>query len=246
MEIDSVLEQLGFAKPATEIYRYLLAQKRVSARQIADALGFSRPSVYDHLKALAKAGLIVEWDIDHKKYFGPDDPAKVLALIDERTKDLSAGRAAFKKMLPALSARGAGLDPKVRFYPGYEGFRQVLTDVLLSDAKELLALWPVADMTEVVGEEYLKTFTKRRVQEGIAVRAIWPAAERLDNVVIPAEETRHAPKEVRWHMGSLVYGDKVSFIASAGERFCFTVSSREFAELAKAQFEALWRQSRRA
>ena len=245
MEIDAVLEQLGFAKPASEVYRYLLAHKRVSARQIADALGLSRPSVYDHLKALIKAGLVVEWDIDHKKYFGPDDPAKVLALIEERTKDLEAGKAAFKKVLPSLVGRGAGLDPKVRFYPGKEGFRQVLMDVLLEEPEELLALWPVIDMTEVVGEEHLKTFTKRRVAQGTTVRAIWPAAQHID-LSVPAEKTRKAPKGADWHMGSLIYADKVSFIASAGEGFCFTVTSREFAELSRTQFEALWKESRPA
>lgn len=243
MKLEAILEQLGFSEQTGEVYRYLLTQKKAPARQIADALSISRPSVYDHLKLLIKEGLVVERDIENKKYFSPDNPKKVVVLLQEKSKALAEGKAAFEKLLPQLSRTQDGADPKIKFYAGKEGFRQVLTDVLVNSPKELLALWPATDMTEVVGEEYLRLFTKRRIREGIHVRAIWPLSKRK-NLVVPAEETRHAPKGVEWRMGSLIYGDKVSFIASSGESFCFTVTSRDFAELSRAQFEVLWRESK--
>lgn len=245
MNLPQILEQLGLNTQTAEVYQYVLSQQKVSARQIANAVGISRPSVYDHLKVLVARGLVVERDIEHKKYFSPDDPQKVLTLIEEQDARLAEGKSAFKAMLPALMKKGGVADPKVKFYPGKEGFRQVLTDVLLEQPKELLALWPYADMTEVVGEEYLQSFTKKRVRDGISVRAVWPF-QKGKHPSIPAEKTRYAPKGTNWRMGSLVYGDKVSFISSLGESFCFTVTSHEFAELMRAQFELVWELSHAA
>lgn len=244
MKLETVLKQLGLASHTAEIYQYVLTQKQVAAKQIADALSVSRPSVYDHLKLLVKEGLVVERDIENKKYFSAEDPKKVFTLLDEKTKEIAESRAAFSKILPDLAHLAGATDPKIKFYAGREGFRQVLTDVLLSESKELLALWPFADMTAVVGEEYLQTFTKRRIRDGISVRAVWPQ-KHSKKLAIPAEETRFAPKGTEWSMGSLIYGDKVSFISSRGESFCFTVTSREFAELSRAQFEVMWRLSKR-
>jgi sugar-specific transcriptional regulator TrmB len=244
MNLEEILAQLGFSTQAGKIYRYVLTQKQVSARQIAHAVGISRPSVYDHLKTLIKSGLVVERDIEHKKYFSSDDPKKVLQLLEEQKLRITEGKTAFQAMLPTLTKNQGSADPKVKFYPGKEGFRQVLTEVLLEEPKELLALWPFADMTEVAGEEYLRSFTTKRVRDGITVRAVWPFEKNPKKISIPAEETRFAPKGTDWQMGSLIYGDKVSFISSAGESFCFTVTSQEFAELSRAQFELVWRLSR--
>lgn len=244
VKLEVILKQLGLGEQTAEVYQYLLTQKKAPARQIADALSISRPSVYDHLKVLMKEGLVIERDIENKKYFSPDDPKKVVLLLQEKSRAISEGKAAFEKMLPHLGHAQDGVDPKIKFYAGKEGFRQVLTDVLVNAPKELCALWPVTDMTQVVGEEYLQSFTKRRLREGIRVRAIWPPQKSKKQLIIPAEKTRHAPKGTEWRMGSLIYGDKVSFIASREESFCFTVTSRDFAELNRAQFEVLWRHSR--
>lgn len=243
MTLEAILSQLGFSKTAGEVYAYVLAQKQVSARQIANALSLSRPSVYDQLKILVQEGLIVEREIENKKYFSIDDPKRTLFLFQEKTKQLADGKTAFERLLPELQKGGGAGDPKIKFYAGKESFRQVLTDVLLAEPKELLALWPFQDMTKVVGEEYLQLFTKRRVRAGINVRAIWPKKHKK-TLIIPAEETRHAPKGTHWSMGSLIYGDKVSFISSQSESFCFTVTSHEFSELMRVQFEVLWRLSR--
>jgi len=59
-------------------------------------------------------------------------------------------------------------------------------------------------------------------------------------------EIRYAPKGMTWDMGYWMYDDKVAFISSQKELFGFVVHSRDFANLMRAQFHALWQISKPA
>lgn len=58
-------------------------------------------------------------------------------------------------------------------------------------------------------------------------------------------EVREAPKFMKWNMGYWIYNDKVAFISSRKEAFGSTIHSKDFCEMMKTQFEAVWMQSRK-
>ncbi|HEY4493256.1 MAG TPA: helix-turn-helix domain-containing protein [Candidatus Paceibacterota bacterium] len=246
--IETTLSRLGLSGGAIRVYSSLVMQKEATAKRLADLSGLPRTSVYDYLSELIKMGLVVELEVNNKKVFRPDDPRNIKALLDKRIKDLEKEKREFQKALPDLAKSLGSSEPRIKFYSGREGFIVVLADIIRSQVKEALFLWPYSEMTELIGEEHLKDFTNRREQEKIKVRSIWPhfAKASRGKLHLPREKVRLAPANVIWSMGYVIYGDKVAFISSRREQFAFVVQSRDFTELQKAQFEAIWRVSKSA
>jgi len=245
-ELEKTLTELGIAKKTQDIYLSVLRLKKATARQIGEQAGVPRPSVYDHLKTLLRLGLVVEFEIENKKYFQANDLTHLSQLLDEKIERLTAERTHVRELLPKLISSGSGVEAKIKFFEGTDGFRRVLNDILWQDEEEILVMWPYTEMTELAGEEYLENWTRRRVAQGIHIRSIWPndRSVAINKNKIPDEETRLAPKGVDWNMGYVICGEKVYFISSRKETFAFVVHSHDFAELQRTQFELAWRQGK--
>lgn len=244
--LKKVFKDLGFSEITAQVYSELSKQKKATARTLSELVGIPRPSVYDHLKILQKNGLIVELEVENKKYFQIDDPKILSKLIEEKIEDLELEKKNIKDIIAHSAKSQNGMEAKIKFFEGREGFRQVLNDVLWYEGAEILAMWPYTDMSEVIGEDYLKSFTKRRNNFGIKVRSIWARGRDTYVEKIEGEATRVAPQGMSWHMGYIIYAEKVAFISSRYESFSFTIQSRDFAELKKTEFEAIWKISKPA
>ncbi len=246
--MEEILIKLGLSGGAIRVYTKLLELKEASAKRLSDTTGIARTSVYDYVLELGKLSLCVELDVNSKKVFRPDDPEHLLDLLDKRAKELESERKVLKRLLPDLKSGLVGGEPRVKFYPGEEGFVAVLGDILRSGAKEALFLWPFGEMTQRIGEEYLQDFTYRRKHTSLAIRSIWPgsiqATRNKAHLNLSNEKIRIAPANCGWGMAALIYGDKVAFVSSRKEAFAFTVQSRDFAELQKTQFEEMWKNSK--
>lgn len=244
--LKKIFKDLGFSETTASVYQELSKQKKVTARTLAELAGIPRPSVYDHLKILQKNGLVVELEVENKKYFQIDDPKILSKLIDEKIEDLKSEQKEIRDLVAQTVKTSGGIEAKIKFFEGKEGFRQVLNDVLWYEGAEILAMWPYADINEVIGDDYLKNFTKRRNNFGIKVRSVWARGRDTYVEKIEGEQTRVAPPCMSWHMGYIVYAEKVAFIGSRYESFSFTIQSRDFAELKKTEFEAIWKISKPA
>jgi len=247
-KLDKTLSRLGFSGGAIRVYGELIRVKEASAAHIAHLAGLPRTSVYDYLKELTRAGLAVELDVDNKKIFRPDDPRNLSALLSAKLLELKEEETHLRQILPELSKHVGGSEPRVKFYSGEGGFVAVLADVLRSGVKELLFIWPVGEMTNLIGEKQMQDFTYRRARAGMHIRSIWPhfakASRGKPNFKLALEQARVAPKNLSWQMGACIYGDKVAFISSRAERFAFVVTSHDFAKLERAHFELLWQHSK--
>lgn len=242
MQLEKTLEELGLSETTARVYTALLKHGKATARLLAETVGIPRPSVYDHLERLKKEGLVVELEEDNKKFFQVDDPKNILKLIGARVDALKVEEKKITESLPELLKSVRGIEPKVKFYAGADGFRRVLNDILWNEDIEILCMWPYEEMREVAGREYLKRFTQQRIDQNITLRSIW-SRHGVPPIKIQKEETRLAPKEMEWNMGYIIYDDKVAFISSRAESFAFIVTSSDFHDLMKAQFEVVWKAS---
>lgn len=240
----TLFKNVGLPEPAARVYGEVLELKKVTARQISQNLDMPRPSVYDHLRLLIKEGLVVEFESQNKKFFKADSPENLERLIKNKMDVLAIERKHAREIIARVGKDHGGPEPRIKFFSGKDGYRQVLSDILLFPQATVCAMWPYEEMTRVAGEEYLKLFTKRRVAEGIKMKAVWPYGTKSAKSIL-LEETRIAPKGLKWQMGYAVYGDRVAFISSRDESFGFTVQSQDFSELMRAQFDVVWSLSKR-
>lgn len=243
--------QLGLPENSTRIYEQLLESGALTARQLAEQLSLPRPSVYDQLKLLQQQGLVVERDQENKKVFQVDDVRRLPQMIHEKVEQLAAEERVLRQSLPRLLQQSRSVEPKIKFYPGVEGVKQVMSDALWYENSEILSMWAISEMVNILGRDFHEHWHQRRIRNGISVKTIWPRDRTVSARDYPylgtgkrfLRQQRYAPEGMTWDMGYLLYGNKVGFISSKREAFGFTLQSKEFADLIRVQFEMLWRQS---
>ncbi len=249
---NNLFKELGLSELMQNIYLYLLERGASSARQLSENLNVPRPSVYDNLKILIQKGLVTERQEGGKKIFQIDDLKNLPHLLKTKINTLEEERKALEKVLPTLAANLSSIEPKIKFFSGVEGVKQVLNDVLWYEGTETTTMWPISEMIAVLGKEYFEQHNRERIHRNISIRAIWPQDRTIKFKDQPAlgtgkaflREIRLAPKDMLWDMGYWNYADKVAFVSSRKETFGFIVHSKDFSRLLRTQFDVIWKASK--
>jgi hypothetical protein len=155
-------------------------------------------------------------------------------------------------LLPQLQKHAASVEPKIRFFSGAEGVKQVLNDIMWYENIETMSMWPIREMVDLLGKEYFEKLNRRRIPRGIFIRAVWPENKRVPFKDYPflgtgsghLRDLRIGPKGMSFDMGYWIYADKVAFLSSRKETFGFTIHSKDFAVMLKSQFEVVWNASK--
>ncbi len=250
--LDKILQELGLSVNAQMIFKDIIDKGASTARQIAERVDMPRPSVYDNLKVLIQKGLVTERDNEGKKIFSVDDIGNITELLETKIDSLQTEKEHFKKLLPSLLKQTYFVEPKIKFYSGKEGLRQVMNHIMWHRNIETILMWPMNEVARVLGNEYLEELNKKRIKRNISIRGIYPHNSKPDFKKQPflgvggkhLRDIRLAPKDMAWDMGYWMYEDKVIFISSQKESFGFVIHSRDFAKLMKTQFEAIWKLSK--
>ncbi|KKP33264.1 MAG: hypothetical protein A2312_00460 [Candidatus Staskawiczbacteria bacterium RIFOXYB2_FULL_32_9] len=250
--INSILKEIGFSDNCIRIYTRLLETGYSSARQLAENLNMPRPTIYDNLRLLIDSGLVTEKIEDNKKLFGADDVKNLQHLIHTKIDDLKKKDKMITDILPTLNLNIKALEPKIKFYSGTTGIKQVLKDMLWYKDIESLSMWPISEMVKILGKEYHEDLNRRRIRQNISVKAIWPNDNVIDakiNTFLGVgkkhkRKLRLAPRSMTWNMGYWLYADKVAFVSSKNEGFGFLIHSQEFSDLIRVQFEQIWKISK--
>lgn len=250
--LSKLFNELGLPPNAERIYVWILENGACSARTLAENLGLPRPSVYDNLKLLMQKGLVLEREEENRKYFQIDDVNNLPRLLSDKIDVLKKEQSDLSLLLPKLKKHKNAIEPKIRFFSGIEGVKQVLSDMLWYRSIETYAMWPITEMVDILGKEYFERLNRKRIPRHISIRAIWPENKKVSFKEYPflgtgkghLRDLRLGPKGMNADMGYWIYADKVAFVSSRKESFGFVIHSRDFAEMMKAQFNTIWHQSK--
>ena len=243
-KISSALRRLDLSDFQQTIYLSLLTEGQATARTLAARTGMTRPSVYDQLKSLIALNLVVELDIDGKAEFAAADIKYLDALLEDKIDRLEQSRAFLSEALPSLIDSLHTVTPKVRFFEGEEGVKQLLKDIMWHDKSTLQVLWPADKMNQVFDSLFLKWFDERRLKRQLTIESLWVSdTKNISDTLFTAgthDARRVLKKEKNIAMGTIIYDSKVAFISSHAEAFGFIVESNEFAQSEREKFGALW------
>jgi sugar-specific transcriptional regulator TrmB len=215
---------------------------------LAENLNIPRPSVYDNLKVLIQNGLVVEKEEDNKKIFSVDNLNNLPKLIQRKIEVLQIEEKKITDALPNMIRQVRSVEPKIRFYSGVDGIKQVLRDLLWYKNINTITMWPISEMIDLLGKEYMEDLNRKRIKNKISIRGIWPKDKIIDFKAYPfmgvgkgfLRELRTAPRGMTWNMSYWIYEDKTAFISSSNETFGFVIQSKDFSDTMRAQFEVIW------
>lgn len=245
---NKIFNELRLPLNSQKIFSVLIEKGPSNARMLSERLDIPRPSIYDNLKILISKGLVTERMEENKKVFCVDDIKNIPLLLQEKIKGLQSEKENIEKILPSLLKQTSFFEPKIRFYSGHEGLQQIMNQAIFHHNTETIIMWPMSEMIKVLGKEFLSDLNIKRIKRNISIRGIWPKDKKVNLKEYPflgigaghLREIRFAPKGMTWDMGYWMYEDKVAFISSQKEAFGFVVHSRDFCNLIKAQFNAIW------
>ena len=241
MTIDEALVGLGLTPKEARFYVAALELGQAPVREIARTAKISRTNAYDVLARLVEQGLVAfaEGLPGQNRLVTAQRPDHLLDMIEHR-RNLALDVLPELKLLHNRSRS----TPRVRYYEGLDGIKNVLNETLGCANKQLLGILSMRDLYEVPGREWMDDQVRRRIEAGVYLCAIRSPERDLHDLWPDSpedlRELRHAPSGRIFNMTTYIYDDKVAIISSRREHFAMTIESADFCATQRHLFEVLW------
>jgi sugar-specific transcriptional regulator TrmB len=239
MQIAQTLLKLGFSANEAKVYLAALELGTASAQDIAQKAGIKRTTGYSVLSYLVNRGVIGKTKVKGKTRFVAEPPSRLLMLAKEVEEGL-------KSSLPELEGiyNKSSVKPKITFFEGIEGIKNVFEDTLREKPKEIL-MWLSDDyFKDLPG--YSGNYIKERVKLNMHARRIAPAGsiwirknkvkdkEELSKTVAVPPEMMNIGIEVN------VYNNKLAFM-NFREKIGIIIESKAIADAMRQAYELSWK-----
>jgi len=253
MNTKKLLALFGLRDIETKIYEELFSGGALTASGLAKRVGISRTSIYDLLERLTETGLVTETLQGGVKKFVVQPPGKIQLLIGEKERELGEAKQITQELQQAYEHKHTSAKPRLQLFEGRAELQQMMKDLLLYRDITVQAFWPIKKITALLSPEFMTKFHEERAIRNITLRVIWPTAQLSTLKTYPhlksspelKRAARIAPNGIDFSLGYSIYQNTVRFISSSSENFGFLVESAELANVMKAQFELIWRQSKK-
>jgi sugar-specific transcriptional regulator TrmB len=229
----------GLTPKEAHVYVAALELGTATVQEIATKAGTERTNAYDVVNSLIKKRLMSITTLGKRNQYVAESPEALEQIIEQKRFEL-------KDFIPELRSihNVAETTPRVRFYPGIEGFKAVYEDILTCREKKMLGIFAMEDFLAVAGQEFLDQMVEARVRKGINLRVIRSREQEVEDIYLSSElqlrDLRYAPEGMVFPITSFVYDNKVIYLSSKKETFGLIIESKDIAEAHKNYFLGLW------
>jgi sugar-specific transcriptional regulator TrmB len=239
--IERILTENGFNDKEARVYLAVLQAGEATVASIASKAHIERTTVYSLLEDMKQKGLISITKRRGIQYLSALPPR---VLVDRFKQSASLAEQA----LPALleMAYASPLKPRIRFYEGIEGLKEILLDFSHSK-QQSMGFTDYEAMPKELFAFIRKRVVPNRRERGIAVQLIVPRNET--NVRLQKEDSvhfgehrlvdfplKHGAVEV------LLYGESsVAFLSFSSELFGVIIDSSAIHQTLENIFQLVWR-----
>lgn len=247
MDIKSSLSQLGLRERQIDTYLALLQMGEAMVQDLANKTKIKRTTVYSILDGLVSKGLAVFVDKGFHRFYYAENPKKVLIYFKDQKENIQNQEKKFSEILPELSGlyNLSGTKPKIRYYEGVEGLKQIYEETLLLWPKEEILAYGQAELIhKILGDEWVKNYLARRRKAKIFQRAIIEDStlgrEHQKNDKNENRQTVLVPQDKFPFVNEInIFGNKLS-IVSFKEQIGVIIESADVAKTQRAIFELAW------
>jgi HTH-type transcriptional regulator, sugar sensing transcriptional regulator len=238
------LKYFGLTKNEANVYIALLELGRGTVSQISRKGNVNRTTGYDILDSLVSKGLVQISGKEPKQEYVAEHPDNFLKILNARIEEAKEDFEKAKEFVPELKSfyKVEGR-PKVRFFEGEEGLREVFEDTLRIPNKKMVA-FAALEAQHAAIKNFFPRYYERRVENNISMRAIFPKTpmgiERASKDKEELRESKFVPAEgFGFNPAINVYDDKV-MIASFPEKLGIIIESPQVADVMRKIFELAW------
>lgn len=234
------LQKLGLNEKEAKVYLATLELGETNINRIATKAKISRTTTYDIIDSLKNKGLISSTIKDKKRYYSATDPHFFIDKIDQEKNTL-------KTILPELLSVSNLIDrkPKIKFYEGVEGMKEIYLDTLKYPDTQLYA-WVTDKVFGVFEDEFINFYLKKRIDSKILARVIAPNRKILKEYQsldkINLRQTK-IDDDLDFYIGIEIdlYGGKKIGIMAFEEKIGLLIESEKIFNALKSIFDMSWK-----
>jgi len=245
MDIETVLQEIGFNKKEVKVYLALLQLGQDTAFQIAKKSGVKRATCYLILETLKKRGLASTTKTKRAMLFSPLEPQKLYGLFKEKEGGLKA-------TLPELEAmyNMRPQKPRVQMFEGAEGMRSVYRDAIaqVKSGHEIL-FFSTLETTKTLTKDLLP-FWKRALRENKNARARElfrdTPLERAYAIEMKDISERYPIRFIPQGYGRIandfiIFENKIALVSFEKDIFATIIEDKELTSSFRVFYEMAWR-----
>lgn len=239
-DLIEIIKKLGFTSKAAKIYLAALTLGEASVQQLAEKARIKRTTLYYLLDELIDAGALVRTKTGKKVYFVPEQPATLLKNAKEKITD-------FEESLVLLEEKAAYINskPRVYFFYGAAGFKQVWDMVLGTKEKQFRIITDGENFLDYAREKYIVgEIIAKKKKLGVASRQLITASPYGKQIMAKdTQENRISkllPPTHRLPFTEIITESLVAFISPRHSNMIFIVENEDFSRTRKSMFEMVW------
>ncbi len=237
MQVQKVLENLGFSPNEIKVYLTLNDRGSNKAGKIARIAGIDRSSCYNALKSLMEKGLASYVIIGKIKWFQATGPNRLLDYVREQEAEI-------KDILPELSARhkAAKVEGQVRLFKGVKGIKTIFMDIIRT--REDNFVWGSEGQFSVRMPEFQGQFERLKRENKISTKLILRKGRKeLDSALSEhrfVSDIAQSPAVVN------IYGKKIAIVIWTDDPEGIIIENESAALAFKSYFDFMWKRADKA
>jgi len=245
--LQNELFSIGLSNKEAKIYLACLELGPTNIQNIANKTNIKRSTVYEILENLKEKSLMHVTTKGKRKQYLASEPENLLQTIKEKER-------ALKEILPQLkSINNIGFaKPKITFYEGKEGLRDIYMEALKSSTNNADWISPMKSVLETVGTEWMEHYVELKVKKNYWIRSIHVSDLLIDSYRYQDPTTfkktlrdvRFSPKNMQIPNAIGIYDNKVAVLSSRKEGFGFIIESEDYAQSMRELYSLLWDKSK--
>ncbi|MCL5410661.1 MAG: hypothetical protein M1324_02265 [Patescibacteria group bacterium] len=237
--IAKIIEGLGFEGKEAVVYLACLELDYASNSQIAEKTKLNRITNYEILKRLEKRGVITVYLKKEKKYFMAVDPRLIVRQVKEKIKIAENALPEILSIVNQIKKK-----PKIQYYEGTEGIKNIYLDSLDCSQKEILTFTNPKDIYNFLGREFSDEYVNERTKRNIRVKGLAPndqygeEAKKEGHKLL--RETRLFDKEAYDIKNEImIYDDKIAIFSDIDE-IGLIIENEKLAQTFKSIWHMAW------
>jgi sugar-specific transcriptional regulator TrmB len=244
----TLLAKLDFTDAEVDVYLAMLGGA-LSAREIVQSTGRSRPTVYYSLSALERRGLVSKTGLENEGRLRVEPLQRLKAIVDQRQEELANVEASIQDFARQFRGRKTGDNkPQVAFYEGLAGIRNVIMDTIYCHGKQIDTIVPKENFFCQLGPDFVEHYVEQRQSRRIVTRNLWATTieEKIIKQFYDRAEIRMMPGKLGEQFESTVfmYDDQVLYISSLASGYALLVRSEEHFHLMQTLYGVIWEASK--
>lgn len=238
MQIDKVLEKIGFSPNEIKVYLTLNDHGSTKAGKISKLAKIDRSSCYNSLKSLLEKGLISYVLIGKIKWFQATGPKRLLDYVKEQEQEI-------QEIIPELHARhkAVKIEGQVRLFKGIKGVKSIFLDIIRT-GEDNYVLGSEGQFSDRM-PEFAVQFERMKKEKGIKTYLLVRKERVKDKKIYKTDSkisfSKYLPNIDKSSAVTNIYGKKIAIIIWTDEPEGIIIENETAAKANKSYFDFMWK-----